>query len=103
MKRFFLLVVFALFTTLICNAQRGENISSKDTVSIDINKVTLVEKVSEKTGKTNTYLRFENRNYNTDGTSIKNFTTKTNTTTAYIIYNNYNNGERKVSKLLVKQ
>jgi len=80
-----------------------DTIVSKDTVSIDINKVTIVDKVSYETGKITTYLRYENRNYITDGNSVKNFINASTTTTAYIIYNNYANGERKVSKLYIKQ
>jgi len=101
MKKTLALLAIMLLLT-IGYAQRGENIASKDTVPIDIKKVSIVEKVSKETGKRTIYLRYNNRNYNTDTQSVHHFKTST-TAKAYIIYNNYGNGERKVSKLYIKQ
>jgi len=100
MKKTLALLAIMLLLT-IGYAQRSENIVSKDTVLIDIKKITIVEKVSEKTSKRTIYLRYNNRNYNTDTQSLHHFKTST-TAKAYIIYNNYGNSERKVSKLFVK-
>ena len=101
MKKTFALLAIMLLLT-IGYAQRGENIVSKDTVPIDIKKVTVVEKRSEKTGKITVYLRYNNRNYNTDTQSLHHFKNEPKAK-AYIIYNNYVNGERKVSKLFVQK
>jgi len=102
MKKLFVLVLIA-FISISLNAQRSENIVSKDTVLIDIKKIALVEKTSKETGKRTTYLRYENRNYNSDSHSIRLFIDEKNRCNAYIIYNNYKNGERKVSKIFVSK
>ena len=73
------------FITINLNVQRGENIIRKDTIPININNLTLVENKCKETGKTQTYFKYDNKNYNSDFTSIKLFRGDRKNCNAYII------------------
>lgn len=98
MKKVLLSVVF-IAATLVMRAQSQQDstyIVSKDTI-----KVSGVEIVSvtSKNGKESIKALYMSRKYSItkkDAESIQ------NGATPYIIYNNYNNGERKISKVCSK-
>jgi len=98
MKRFLLLVAILIATTAV-NAQ----VVSKDTVSIKKSELTVISKENgtNKNGETKYlhYFRYSNKNITTDKQSVENF--KNPQSKAYIVYNNYATGERKVSKVYV--
>jgi len=89
------------FGAYLAQAQRGSNITSKDTIEIK-SEISLINKISKETNRKSTYVVYNNKNYTTDGLSIKNYNENPNNYVAYIIYNNYDNGERKVSKIIIK-
>lgn len=96
MKRLLLSVAF-IAATLISRAQQDSTyIVSKDTI-----KVSGVEiiSVTSKSGKESIKALYMSRKYSItkrDAEAIQ------RGETPFVVYNNYNNGERKISKILVK-
>lgn len=96
MKRLLLLAAL-IAATLISRAQQDSTyIVSKDTL-----KVSGVEiiSVTSKSGKESIKALYMSRKYSI---TKKDAEAINSGATSYIIYNNYNNGERKISKILVR-
>jgi len=102
LKQFIAIILIALLTLIgSCYCLAQTTIIQKDTVQIKMIELKLIEKQYKETGKTTTHFLYNNKQYNSDSTSINLFRSNKDGCNAYIIYNCYSNNEKKVSKILI--
>lgn len=95
MKKILVLLAVMTLCAGLYAQQDSTYIQQKDTIKV--NGVTLVDKTS-KNGKEYTKAQYMGRLYSISKQDIEKF----NTNSAYVVFNLYNNGERKISKIIIK-
>lgn len=97
MKRSIIIILLCLagFTALASNQQDSTYIISKDTVKVS--GITLTTQTS-KSGKEYSKAVYMGKKYSISKKDIDTF----DPNKTWIIFNQYNNGERKISKVIVK-